>query len=54
MSLLKRFIIRPIGVDSKNCILLRIIDLSIESCNVLDDLTSVTADAISAIIENVS
>jgi hypothetical protein len=48
ISLLKRFMMRPSGVDSKNNRLLRIIEVSIDSCKVLEEfiiiLTEINSD----------
>jgi len=49
ISLLNRFIMRPSGVDSKNNRLLRIIELSIDSCNVLDEFIIILTETSSAI-----
>jgi hypothetical protein len=54
MSLLKRFMIRPMGVDSKNCIVLRIIDFSMLFSRTRDERSIAATENISAIIEQES
>lgn len=54
MSLLNRLMIRPIGVDSKNCMVLRMIDLSILPSKTRDDRSIDITDNSSATIEHVS
>ncbi len=54
MSLLNLFMIRPIGVDSKNCIVECMIDTSMLLSSLRDDLIIVATEQSSAKIEQAS